>query len=300
METPRRVYGSCMAETSFAGLSRDYYLIEKAIHFLEESFLDQPDLAAVAARLNMSKYHFHRLFKRWAGITPLQFQETLTLAYAKGKLAEGRSVLDATLDAGLSSPGRLHDLFVSLEAVTPGEYKRRGAGLHIEYGCLPTPFGKALLGVTPRGICHLSFHGADTETAPPELLRRAWPAAELTENRAAAAALLETIFRPAGWDRRRPFHLYLRGTNFQVRVWQALLAIPAGALVSYADLAAYIGSPRALRAVGSAVGANPVAFLIPCHRVISAGGKIHRYRWGAERKRLILAREASGSLSETA
>jgi len=289
-----------MKATGFTGLSSDYYRIEQAIRYLEEHHRDRPDLDEIAARLHMSKYHFHRLFRRWAGITPLHFQQVLTLEYAKQKLAEGRSVLDATLEAGLSSPGRLHDLFVHIEAVTPGEYKSRGAGVTIEYGCLPTPFGKALLGVTPRGICHLSFHGAATAAAPLELLRHSWPAAELAENRGRAEVLMDRIFAPPKEGSREPFHLYLRGTNFQVRVWKALLAVPAGALVSYGDIAARIGSPRAVRAVGSAVGANPVAYLIPCHRVITAVGRIHRYRWGAERKRLILVREAAGILSESA
>jgi AraC family transcriptional regulator of adaptative response/methylated-DNA-[protein]-cysteine methyltransferase len=281
-----------MAGTGFSELSRDYYRIEQAIRYLEENYRRQPDLEAIAGRLHLSKYHFHRLFRRWAGITPAQFQKTLTLDYAKQKLALGRSVLDTTLAAGLSSPGRLHDLFVSFDAVTPGEYKSRGAALTIEYGYLPTPFGNCLVGVTPRGICHLSFHAAGTGAAPVAVLQKAWPAAELAENRGRAGALIEAIFAPAGRKTREPFHLYLRGTNFQVKVWQALLAIPPGTLVSYSDIAARIGSPRALRAVGSAVGANPVAYLIPCHRVIKAGGSIHRYRWGAERKRLILVREA--------
>jgi AraC family transcriptional regulator of adaptative response/methylated-DNA-[protein]-cysteine methyltransferase len=289
-----------MEARGFTELSSDYYRVEQAIRYLEAHHRDRPDLDEIAAGLHMSKYHFHRLFRRWAGITPLHFQQVLTLEYAKQKLAEGRSVLDAALEAGLSSPGRLHDLFVHIEAVTPGEYKRRGAGLTIEYGYLPTPFGKALLGVTSRGICHLSFHADGVAAAPLELLRQSWPAASLTENRGRAEALMDRIFAPAGSGPDEPFHLYLRGTNFQVRVWQALLTVPAGLMVSYGEIAARIGSPRAVRAVGSAVGANPVAYLIPCHRVIAAGGKIHRYRWGHERKRLILAREAVEALSESA
>jgi AraC family transcriptional regulator of adaptative response/methylated-DNA-[protein]-cysteine methyltransferase len=296
----------CMTGTGFSELSEDYYRIEKAICYLEENYREQPDLDAVAGRIHMSKYHFHRLFKRWAGITPLQFQKYLTLDYAKGRLSEGRSVLETTFEAGLSSPGRLHDLFVSFDAVTPGDYKSRGAALTIEYGYMPTPFGNCLVGMTPRGICHLSFHDAETASAPVALLRKSWPAAQLAENSGRAGALLEEIFKPSGRSRAEPFHLDLKGTNFQVKVWKALLSIPAGTLVSYADIAARIGSPRAVRAAASAVGANPVAFLIPCHRVITAGGRIHRYRWGAERKRLILVREALeaerpvGGLVETA
>ncbi|MQY76845.1 MAG: methylated-DNA--[protein]-cysteine S-methyltransferase [Spirochaeta sp.] len=295
-----------MTGKEFSELSQDYYRIEKAISYLEENYLLQPDLDAIAERIHLSKYHFHRLFKRWAGITPIQFQKYLTLDYAKKKLLEGRSVLDTTLETGLSSPGRLHDLFVSFDAVTPGEYKSRGAVLTIEYGYVPTPFGSCLLGITTRGICHLSFHDAETASAPVVLLRKSWPSAELLENSSKAGVILQEIFKPAGWNEAEPFHLYVKGTNFQVKVWKALVSIPAGTMVSYKDVAAYSGSPRSVRAAAGVVAANPVALLIPCHRVITAAGKIHRYRWGAERKRLILAREAfvaarsSGELYETA
>lgn len=271
--------------------AEDYRTVEQAIRFLEANFRRQPSLDEMAASVHLSKYHFERLFKRWAGITPTQFLRFLTLEHAKDTLRQSTSVLQATYEAGLSSPGRLHDLFVTFEAITPGEYKRRGAGLEIAYGFHDTPFGRCLLATTPRGICGLSFlPDGDGQVTLRELKAR-WPQAHFYEDPLQTGPLVEQIFAPG--PHRLPFHLMLKGTNFQVKVWQALLAIPPGAMVSYQDVAAYIGQPNATRAVGSAIGRNPVAYLIPCHRVISRTGQIHLYHWGTARKKAMLAREAA-------
>jgi AraC family transcriptional regulator, regulatory protein of adaptative response / methylated-DNA-[protein]-cysteine methyltransferase len=270
----------------------DYRIVEQAIRFLEGRFREQPGLDEIAASVNLSKYHFQRLFKRWAGISPTQFLHYLTVEYAKERLRESESVLGATLDAGLSSAGRLHDLFVTLEAVTPGEYRRQGAGLRIAYGFHDTPFGRCLAATTARGLCALQFvQEGDGEEAL-AILAGLWPRAALAEETETTAPLVEGIFSTEG-ERTRPFHLLLKGTNFQVKVWQALLAIPPGAMVSYQDVAAYIGAPKASRAVGRAVAENPVAYLIPCHRVITSAGEAHRYRWGTARKKAMLGREAA-------
>jgi AraC family transcriptional regulator of adaptative response/methylated-DNA-[protein]-cysteine methyltransferase len=248
--------------------------------------------------VHLSKYHFQRLFKRWAGISPTQFLHFLTLEYAKERLRESHSVLDAALDAGLSGPGRLHDLFVTFEAITPGEYKRQGAGLQITYGFHDTPFGQCLLATTERGICALYFVQDGDRMAALEQLAEHWPQARLEENASQTQPLVDRIFAPDSAKQARPFHLLLKGTNFQVKVWQALLAIPPGALASYQDVAAYLGKPNGARAVGGAVARNPVAYLIPCHRVINKAGEIHRYRWGATRKKAMVGWEAGHRVQE--
>ena len=271
--------------------AEDYRTVEQAIRFVEGRFREQPTLDDIAASVHLSKYHFQRLFKRWAGISPTQFLHYLTVEYAKERLRESQSVLAATLDAGLSSTGRLHDLFVTLEAVTPGEYRRLGAGMRIAYGFHATPFGRCLAATTARGLCALQFvQEGDGDEALAVLASR-WPRAALVEEPEETARLIEQIFLTAG-ERSRPFLLLLKGTNFQVKVWQALLAIPPGAMVSYQDVAAYIGAPKASRAVGRAVAENPLAYLIPCHRVITSTGEAHRYRWGTARKKAMLGWEA--------
>lgn len=271
----------------------DYYRIEKAIRFVEANYRDQPDLEAMAASVHLSKYHFQRLFRRWAGISPNQFMQFLTLGHAKKLLAESRSVLDATYESGLSGPGRLHDLFVTFEAFTPGEYKSRGAGLKIEYGVHPSPFGNCLLAVTPRGICYLGFVEKPSNRKIEQQLRAAWPNAEIKPNATLTAPLVEQIFGLKPPDEARPFNLLVRGTNFQINVWKALVTIPRGRVLSYRDVAACLGKPSAHRAVASAVALNPVSFLIPCHRVITATGDFGRYHWGETRKKAILGWEAA-------
>jgi AraC family transcriptional regulator, regulatory protein of adaptative response / methylated-DNA-[protein]-cysteine methyltransferase len=286
-------YSGCMMEDEGWQQASDYQRVEQAIQFLEQSFTQQPSLDEIAQSVHLSKYHFQRLFKRWAGISPTQFLQFLTMEHAKQRLEESQSVLDTALDAGLSGPGRLHDLFLSFEAITPGEYKQQGLGVRITYGFHPTPFGHCLLATTPRGICGLYFVEVDDRLAALDLLAEAWPRAHRVQNETVTQPLVDRIFRPAAPDRAGPFHLFLRGTNFQVQVWQALLAIPSGALVNYEQVAAYLGRPKATRAVANAIARNPVAYLIPCHRVIAKTGRIHRYRWGTARKKAMVCWEAS-------
>lgn len=270
-------------------LCEDYQRIEQAIRYLEQHFQTQPDLKQVAESVGLSEYHFQRLFTRWAGISPKRFLQYLTKENAK-ELLKRSSVLSATYSVGLSSPGRLHDLFVSTEAVSPGEYKTRGSGLLIRYGFHASPFGEALIGLTERGICHLSFV---QEGYPAALmnLETDWKNARFVEDAAATAALVAPIFSQA--QSATPLALFVSGTNFQLKVWEALLTIPQGALSSYEQIAAQIGQPAALRAVGTAVGHNPIAYLIPCHRVIRKMGEIGNYRWGPARKKAMLGWEAA-------
>ena len=272
----------------------DYYRIERAISFIEENFKFQPSLDSVAGAVNLSKFHFDRLFKRWAGISPKQFMQFLTLEYAKNRLAQSQSVLDATYDSGLSGPGRLHDLFVTFDAVTPGEYKSMGAGLTIQYGFHPTPFGMSLIAITDKGICFFGF--LDEKNNQEDMinsLRKNWPGAILKENVYRTDQLMKKIFGPENHQLEKPFNLAIKGTNFQINVWRALLRIPLGKFVCYEDIAKYIGHPESLRAVANAVAVNPISYLIPCHRVISKTGNFHQYRWGQIRKRAILGWEAA-------
>jgi AraC family transcriptional regulator of adaptative response/methylated-DNA-[protein]-cysteine methyltransferase len=282
-----------MMKTDFAQQSSDYQRVADAIHYLEANYRQHPSLDEIADSVHLSKYHFQRLFKRWAGISPTQFMQFLTLEYAKARLQESQSVLDAALDAGLSGPGRLHDLFVTFEAMTPGEYKKRGAGLEIAYGFHDTPFGECLLATTERGICALYFVQEDDRSAALELLTNPWLQASFREDPDQTQRLIDQIFAPVPADPPRPFHLLLKGTNYQVKVWQALLAIPPGAMASYQDVAASIGKPNSARAVGGALAKNPIAYLIPCHRVISKAGRAYSYRWGTTRKQAMLGWEAS-------
>jgi AraC family transcriptional regulator, regulatory protein of adaptative response / methylated-DNA-[protein]-cysteine methyltransferase len=269
----------------------DYSRIEKAILFLEENYQRQPELREVAQSVHLSEFHFQRLFRRWAGISPKKFIQFLTLEHAKKVLGEERSVLDATYDTGLSSPGRLHDLFVKIEAMTPGEWKAKGAGLHIDYAYHESPFGECLLCVTDRGICGLGFTGADGQILRD--YRSRWPLAEWKENPAATQPYVHRIFGRNKRNTERPIPLLLKGTEFQIKVWEALLKIPMGSVMPYEDVAVKVCSARAVRAVANAVGKNPVAFLIPCHRVIRKAGGIGGYHWGAARKKAMLAWEAA-------
>jgi AraC family transcriptional regulator of adaptative response/methylated-DNA-[protein]-cysteine methyltransferase len=281
-----------MATINYTQAAEDYTRIEQAILFLEANFRDQPDLKTVADKVGLSEYHFQRLFTRWAGISPKRFVQFLTLEYAKNQLSDSKSVLDVTYDAGLSSTGRLHDLFVTYEAMTPGEYKNQGEGLLIRYGFQPTPFGEALLAVTDRGLCGLAFvQNGDQAQVLAELYDR-WPQAEFQADQAGTEQAARQIF-PANGDQRRAVKLLMKGTPFQLKVWQALLDIPHGALVSYNDVAERIGQPQAARAVGRAVACNPIGFVIPCHRVIRKVGAVDGYHWGTTRKRAIIGWEAA-------
>ncbi len=272
----------------------DYQRIAEAIHYLEANYREQPDLDALAAHLHLSPFHLQRLFTRWAGISPKRFVQFLTVEHAKQLLAAAHSVLDATYETGLSSPSRLHDLLIATEAVTPGEFKNNGVGLKIFYGRHQTPFGECLIAATARGICMLTFLDDDHswESALEELRTR-WREATLVEDPQQTQTLIEQIFPPESSSDRQAVNLLLRGTNFQIKVWEALLKIPAGAVASYEDVAQMIGQPDAARAVGSAVGANNIAYLIPCHRVIRKNGVIQAYRWGPTRKKAMLGWEAA-------
>lgn len=274
------------------GARRNYERIAHAIRFIRAHRADRPDLATVARQLHLSESHFQRLFTAWAGISPKRFLQFLTLEYAKTRIARSGSLLDLTLDAGLSSPGRLHDLFVTFAAMSPGEYQAGGAGLVIRYGVHDTPLGAALLATTARGICNLLFLDATGATDAGVVLRREWPGATLHDDPCVTQPLMDSIFNAAE-SANKPLVLHVKGSNFQIQVWRALLQIPPGALVSYQMLAATLGRPTAARAVGNALGRNPVAYLIPCHRVLRESGELGGYRWGLERKAALIGWEAT-------
>ncbi len=279
--------------TALKQLARDYARVEKAIMFLETNHHRQPALSEIAACVGLSEYHFQRLFSRWVGISPKRFLQFLTKEYAKLLLSGPSNVLDTALDAGLSGTGRLHDLFLSCEAVTPGQYRSRGAGLEIAYGIHASPFGDCLLGITDRGICWLTFV---RERSAKELLNelsKHWKNAALVSAPKRTAGLIKHIFTFAATAKPAPLHLFVQGTNFQIKVWEALLKIPLGRAVTYQDIAQHIGMPRAARAVGNAVGKNPIPFLIPCHRVIRKMGVFGYYGGGPARKKAMLGWEAA-------
>ena len=271
--------------------SRAYQQISRAIVFVRTNTQRQPRLAEIAAHVGLSESELQRRFSQWAGISPKRFLQFLTKEHAKRALREAPSVLDAAYTAGLSSPGRLHDLLVASEAMSPGEHRALGEGVEIRYGWAPTPFGEALVALTPRGVCKLAFVGPTGRDALRGELTAEWPRARTHREDGAAVEIARRIFGAA--PRPEPLHVWVKGSNFQIKVWEALLRIPPGELVSYGSLARAIGSPNAARAVGSAVGANPVAVLIPCHRVIRASGDLGDYRWGLERKSGLIARESA-------
>ena len=274
--------------TNIKQLSEDYLRIEQAITYLENNFKDQPSLEEVAANIGLSEFHFQRLFTRWAGVSPKRFLQFLTKEGAKDLLNRSENLLDTTHQVGLSSLGRLHDLFVTTEAVSPGEYKSRGEGITIRYGLHASLFGKCLVAVTDRGICHLGFVETSEGDAIDNLVAD-WQNARMIEDHKSTASLIEPIFDA---NSRGRLNIHLRGTNFQLKVWEALLKIPTGAVTTYEGLAERIGQPTASRAVGAAVGHNPIAMLIPCHRVIRKVGEFGNYRYGAARKKALLAYES--------
>lgn len=271
--------------------AEDYKRIEKAILYLEKNAHLQPDLKDVARAVNLSEYHFQRLFRRWAGISPKRFLQFLTLERVKTLMKGSGNLLDITYQAGLSSAGRLHDLFVNVEAVTPGEFRRRGENLKIRYGFHPSPFGGCLIAVTDRGITNLVFVQPGSRATMVRDLKTQWKRADVIEDAAATRIYVEKIFVPGRSVSKAD--LFVKGTNFQIKVWKALLRIPRGAVISYEDMARQIGTPKAVRAVAGAVASNPIAFLIPCHRVILKSGALGGYRWSRMRKKAILAWEAS-------
>ncbi|HSR63779.1 MAG TPA: methylated-DNA--[protein]-cysteine S-methyltransferase [Gammaproteobacteria bacterium] len=278
----------------------DYDRIARIINFLDEHHTRRPDLTELAELSGLSPYHFHRLFTRWAGITPHQFLNCLSHSHARQLLRKGESVLDAALESGLSGPGRLHDLCVKLEAASPGEIKSGGNSWVIRSGFANSHFGTCLVGENPRGICHLSFAGSKDQPTAENLIHENWPDAEITWDNTVAKKIVNQIFSPGRANKHPPLRAVVNGTRFQVRVWQALLKVPSGSLVSYGQLARAIGQPDAARAVGSAVASNPVAYLIPCHRVIRETGVIGNYRWGQTRKKALLAWETAPQTTQRA
>ena len=271
--------------------SSDYDRIGAALVYLDENRRRAVPLAEVARAVGLSKFHFQRLFTRWTGISPKRFARYLQLDDARRLLRDARSVLEATYDVGLSSPGRIHDLFVSIDAVTPGEFKSGGSGLTIRTGEHASPFGPCLIGVTERGICWLSF--GDCERDGRAELRANWPAADIVEEPKFTRPAAERIFATSPRSSKQPLKLLVGGTNFQLKVWEALIRIPVGQVTTYSELGAQLGEPRAARAVGNAVAANRVSYLIPCHRVIRRMGVAGDYRWGSRRKQLMIAWEAA-------
>jgi AraC family transcriptional regulator of adaptative response/methylated-DNA-[protein]-cysteine methyltransferase len=274
-------------------LSRDYEIVEKAIAFIEAHHGAQPSLARIAAAVKLSEFHFQKIFSRWVGISPKRFLQFLTKEHAKKLLKQSRNLLDVTYDAGLSSPGRLHDLFVRCEAVTPGEYKVMGRGLAIRFGFSHSLFGRCLLAATGRGLCALEFARNRRDSDMIQGLRDMWPRADLVRDDGSADSLAQKVFSFNSLPESSPLHLFVKGTNFQIKVWEALMAIPFGAAVTYQDIARHIGMPGASRAVGSAVGKNPIPFIIPCHRVIRKMGEFGHYGGGRERKMAMIAWESA-------
>ncbi len=271
----------------------DYERIAKLIRYLDQKQGEQPSLAELAAFVGLSPHHLHRMFSSWAAITPKDFLQCLTAAKARERLRAGKSVLDTSLEVGLSGPSRLHDLCLNLEGATPGEIKSGGAGWEIKVGFTETPFGLACLAESPRGICHLSFLEASEKGATLYRLQQDWFAAAFLRDDDWAAVLGRSVFLTSAISREKvPLRALVRGTDFQVRVWQALIQVPVGSLVSYGRLAEVVGKPLASRAVGTAVGRNELAYLIPCHRVIRETGVIGNYRWGRTRKQAIIAWES--------
>lgn len=269
-----------------------YRRIERAITYLRTHHITQPSLTDLAAHIGLSASQTQRLFGRWAGISPKRFLQFLTVEHAKMRMRETADLLSLSLDSGLSGPGRLHDLFVNMEAMSPGEFKQAAAGAEICFGFGDTPFGQGLVAATGRGICHLSFVAPGEEQSALEALLATWPRARWREDAGSSRELLQQVFAgemPKGGN----LSLWVGGTNFQIQVWRAMLRIPSAGLLSYRQLADLVGKPRAARAVGSAVARNPVAFLIPCHRVLRDNGEFGIYHWGSERKMAICAWESA-------
>lgn len=270
--------------------TKDYERVAAAIEYIRGRVDVQPTLEDIAAAVGLSEFHLQRLFSRWAGISPKRFLQVLTLRHAQERLAKSQDLLTTSLEVGLSGPGRLHDLFVTVEGMTPGEFKQGAQGLRVEYGIHPTPFGECLLAITSRGICHLEFGSGGYWDAQVASLLRRWPAAECVLNPNSTRRTLELLFAPTS-SPKTSLPLLVKGTNFQIAVWRALLRIPPAHRVSYSQVAQWIGHPKATRAVGTAIGDNPIAFLIPCHRVIRSGGQSGGYRWGVCRKIALWAWE---------
>ena len=270
----------------------DYAHVRKAIAYISENWRDQPPLERVAEHVGLSPGHLQRVFTRWAGLSPKAFLQAITIDHARELLRDRASILDASYEVGLSGPGRLHDLFVTHEGMSPGVYKARGRGLTIRYGFHPSPFGRALVMTTDLGLCGLAFADEGQERDVLADMTARWPEAAYVEDVESTTSTAGRIFDPARWRSDMPLRVVFIGTDFEIRVWESLLRIPLGRAASYSDIAAHLGSPRAARAVGAAVGRNPVSFVVPCHRVLGKSGNLCGYHWGLTRKRAILGWEA--------
>ncbi|HUQ35228.1 MAG TPA: bifunctional helix-turn-helix domain-containing protein/methylated-DNA--[protein]-cysteine S-methyltransferase [Aestuariivirga sp.] len=272
--------------------THDYDLVKHTLAFISENWRDQPSLETLADQAGLSPTHLQRLFTRWAGLSPKAFLQAVTLDHARGLLRDSASILDASYELGLSGPGRLHDLFVTHEGMSPGIYKAHGRGLNIEYGFHDCPFGRALILITSEGLAGLAFadHGKE-KSALADMTAR-WPEATYVENQQATAAYAKRIFESERWKPDQPLKIVFIGSDFEIRVWETILRIPFGKASTYSDIACHIGKPKAARAVGSAVGKNPISFVVPCHRVLEKSGGLGGYHWGLTRKRAILGWEA--------
>jgi AraC family transcriptional regulator, regulatory protein of adaptative response / methylated-DNA-[protein]-cysteine methyltransferase len=288
MLSPDRVPDLAPLQTSAA----DYAVVQRAIAYITEHWRGQPEIEEIAAAVSVTDTELHHLFRRWAGLTPKAFLQALTLDHARKLLRDSASVLDASYEVGLSGPGRLHDLFVTHEAMSPGEWKTGGEGLTIRYGFHYSPFGTALIMATDRGLAGLAFGDAGEEQKSMADMTSRWPKANYVEDKEGTGAIAQRIFDPKQWRAERPLRVILIGTDFQVRIWETLLTIPMGRAVTYSDIASKIMKPNASRAVGAAVGRNPISFVVPCHRVVGKTGELTGYHWGITRKRAMLGWEA--------
>ena len=288
MLSPDRLSPSAVSQT----LSSDYDIVRRAIAFISEHWRIQSEIEAIAHAASVTPDELHHLFRRWAGLTPMAFLQALTIDHARGLLRDSASVLDAAYEVGLSGPGRLHDLFVTHEAMSPGEWKTGGEGLTMYYGFHPSPFGLALVMTTDRGLAGLAFADPGEQKPALEDMTRRWPRATYIEDTSRTESIARRIFDSAMWKPDQPLRVVMIGTDFEVRVWETLLCIPMGKASTYSDIANKIGKPKAARAVGAAVGKNPMSFVVPCHRVLGKSGDITGYHWGLTRKRAMLGWEA--------
>ncbi|MES0884753.1 bifunctional helix-turn-helix domain-containing protein/methylated-DNA--[protein]-cysteine S-methyltransferase [Roseibium sp. SCP14] len=272
--------------------SENYAVVRQTLKRITEDWRDQPTLEELAKEVDLQPIQLQRVFSRWAGLTPKQFLQAITLDHAKALLRDSASIMDASFEVGLSGSSRLHDLFVTHEAMTPGDYRNRGGGLKIIYGFHPSPFGQVLVMATDKGLAGLGFADPGEEENSLEDMCSRWPAAQYVHNQDATARYAQRVFDPKKWQENQPLNIVMIGTDFEIRVWQTLLKIPMGQATTYSDIAACLGNPKASRAVGSAVGRNPISFVVPCHRVLAKGGKIGGYHWGLTRKRAILGWES--------
>jgi AraC family transcriptional regulator of adaptative response/methylated-DNA-[protein]-cysteine methyltransferase len=293
MTNPNALIAESLAAKSLKAASTDYDAVRHTIEFITENWRDQPSLETMAAHVGMEPTRLQKLFRRWCGLTPKAFVQAITLDTARDLLRDSASVLDATYEVGLSGPGRLHDLFVTHEAMSPGEYRTRGADVDIAWGFHDCPFGEALVMVTPRGLAGIAFADGEQERAAALAdMKARWPKASFHEDRGATEPYAKRIFHPELWRPDDPLRVVFIGTDFEIRVWETLLKIPLGRATTYSDIAEKLGKPTAARAVGTAVGRNPISFVVPCHRVLGKSGGLCGYHWGLTRKRAILGWEA--------